>query len=185
MSRTVNFDCGCFVQFAIIEGALQEMLACCVNHEEPHQSLENLARTHDFSIERKYVEPVKRPNRGIDYAREKHPELQVEEQEWGRVLRFEVDGVYIETFHPNHQSPQHFWFHQKDLELLRGNWMIGSDSPAWKSKLNLVCSFHPYSWNPNRDDAFIWIKLIEIAVRRVVKRNIAQQSRAARKEGEE
>jgi hypothetical protein len=55
MGEVVNFKCGCFVTFFAGDGGVKSAMACCNEHETPHQSLDVLAATHDLAIERRYI----------------------------------------------------------------------------------------------------------------------------------
>jgi len=94
--RTLEFTCGCFVTFwTDDQGTFREGLACCEEHDAANQSLENLSKTHDFKISKKYIPPPPPPTMDEQLAqlRAKFPDTVAYDKD-GKLLTTLADHKY-------------------------------------------------------------------------------------------
>lgn len=92
--NSIDFACGCFVSFFAVDGDVRSAIACCADHEKPHQTLTGiLGDRYEVAIREKHV-PRVIPTLEVQMedVRRRFPDATLDPSEDGhyRCLRFSV-----------------------------------------------------------------------------------------------
>lgn len=179
----VNFYCGCFVKYWADGNNLRSALACCSEHEQPRQTLDNLSTTHDLRIEKKYV-----PHRlltfeeQLDQLKDKFPSASLQTIDNGRWIRITLPlkGWNKESAFIYFRVPEHYPFAYPDgcndyfLMLVDNDLRLGSGNPVPRSR-HFTYDNMDYigvggslqAWNPMYDTLLTYARVCKIALQKM------------------